>query len=173
MRVLAASGGMASLQNMPTSWSKPLLRSVTLSAHAVTSCADFSCSTDDPFEDPLEPTTNTNFGGEGGIWSWNQPVGPGPDNTFVALIPGLKAITCPNTSVTVDFVDISGSSQPRISGSSTVISDESGVASFTERVRLRFLDGTVSFGLRFVSEAATENCIIPFCFSERSNGCNI
>lgn len=155
----------------PAAWSTPLVTSVILPAHAQTSPCDpsLSCSTDDPSDE----TGVGDFDGSGSNWGWNSIV---RTPQYEALIAGLQAQACPGTDVAISIENSSGDGFATVGVGQTVPADGSGVASFTERVRVTIPGAgstdvdPLTFTLRFTSDDGSGPCDIPFCFTEFSPG---
>lgn len=154
----------------PAAWSTPLVTSVILPAHAQTSPCDpsLSCSTDDPVRAP----GGGSLDGDGSNWGFNSIPTETEPRTFQALIAGLQAQACPGTDVSISIEGSSVVGAASVGSGETVTADSSGIASFTERVRVVTpSDGTfVTFTLRFTSDDGSGPCDIPFCFTEFSPG---
>lgn len=160
----------------PAAWSTPFVASVVLPAHAQSSpCSPrLSCSTDDPVS--VTDPTDSGLSNSGTNWGWNWVFSDGFQNTYEALISGLQAQACPGTDVTISIADNSSPGNVTVDGGETVTADASGVASFTERVRLSFTPSLVSdpnaiqFTLRFAADDGSGPCDIAFCFTEYEPG---
>lgn len=158
----------------PAAWSTPLVTSVILPAHAQTSpCgSSLSCSTDNPFSE----TDGESLTGSGSNWGFDSNSNSGAIDFYQARIDGLQAQACPGTDVSISIEDQTGDGSVSISTGENVPANGSGVASFTETVRVRVTAESegggepVNFTLRFTSDDGSGPCDIPFCFTERLPG---